>query len=328
MPGADLVKCGIVLEAGPPDAWDGAVVESPALWYDSLRARYGMVYAGYDLARPGESIDRAVGTSRIGLAWSDDLLHWEKDPANPIFEASGEPGAPDEAGVTGPFIWLENGLYYLFYFGTTKAGYEAGRKAMNVATSSDLAHWTRFPGNPIIEPAGTGWRRDAIWHPHLVKVDGTYYLFFNASGQVGDLEEETIGYATSTDLFSWTVDDAHSPLLVGSRRPGAWDAAGRTGDPSLYRVGDTWTMAYYSWDGVHAEDGLAMTSTQDFPLGWTPYEGNPVLRVGEPGSFDAKYAHKPFIVRTAGVHYHFYTAVDAADTREIAVATWPDVCGR
>lgn len=325
-PGADLTKCGIVLERGGPEDWDGGMVESPVVWYDEPSARYGMVYTGYDLRYPERRGYTSVGGPRVGLAWSDDLLNWEKDLRSPVFGASGTAGAPDEAGATGPFIWYEKGTYYMFYFGTTTAGYEGGRKTMNLATSTDLVIWTRYEGNPIIEPAGNGWRRDAIWHPHIQQVDSVYYLFFNASGVVDGHAEEFIGYATSPDLYTWTVDDANSPLLVGSRTPGAWDSAGRTGDPSLYRVGDTWYMAYYSWDRTSSQDGLAMTSAADFPLGWEPYEGNPALRLGAPGSFDALHAAKPFILRTDDRHYHFYTAVDTVETRQIALAVEPGPC--
>lgn len=326
VPGAQLTKCGIVLPVGAPEAWDGGMVESPAIWFDSTQGRYGMVYTGYDLKYPERRGYASVGNPRIGLAWSSDLLSWARDGGSPILEASEMAGTPDAEGVTGPFMWMEDGTYYLFYFGTTQSGYEGGRKTLNLATSNDLKTWHRHAGNPIIEPAGVGWRRDAIWHPNIVKVDGKYYLFFNASGVVDGHAEEFIGYATSPDLKAWTVHDEHSPLLVGSRTPSAWDATGRAGDPSLYRVGDTWYMAYYSWDGTRAQDGLAYTRAEDFPLGWVPYEGNPILTVGAPGTFDALHAHKPFVVRTATRHHHFYTAVDTAETRQIALAVEPGPC--
>ena len=325
-PGATLVKCGVVLPVGGPQDWDGGMVESPVVWYDEARGGYGMVYTGYDLAFPDQRGYDSVGGPKIGLAWSDDLMTWEKDPRSPILGPSGVPGAPDEAGSTGPFLWAEDGTYYLFYFGTTAEGYEGGRKTMNVATSTNLVDWTRYEGNPIIEPAGDGWRRDQIWHPHVQKVDGTYYLFFNASGVVDGKAEEFIGYASSPDLFEWTVDDENSPLVVGSFEPGTWDASGRAGDPSLYRVGDTWYMAYYSWDKVNSQDGLAMTSVEDFPLGWTPYEGNPVLPLGAPGDFDGLHAGKPHITRTEDAPYHFYTAVDTLETRQIALAVDGAAC--
>ena len=161
-PGATLTKCGVVLPVGAPGDWDGGMVESPAVWYDDATKRYGMVYTGYDLRFPERRGYKSVGGPRIGLAWSDDLMTWEKDPRSPILSANETAGSPDEAGVTGPFMWLEDGTYYLFYFGTTEAGYEGGRKTLNVATSADLVTWTRHDGNPIIEPTGSGWRSPDI----------------------------------------------------------------------------------------------------------------------------------------------------------------------
>ena len=320
------MKCGIVLPVGSTGEWDSGMVESPVVWHDTDRNSYGMAYTGYGSTHPTKRGYAHVTRPQVGLAWSDDLLHWKKDPRNPIFTGSGVHGSPDAEGAAGPFVWFENGTYYLFYIGVTARGYEEGTKTMNLATSTDLYTWKRYDRNPIIAPAGNGWRRDAIWHPNVVKNGGLYYLFFNASGVVDGLEEEFIGYATSKDLFHWEVDDVNSPLLVGSARPGAWDSSGRAGDPSVYKVGNIWYMAWYSWDKRNSADGLAWTTEEEFPLGWRVYEHNPVLRIGEPGSYDALHAGKPFIFRANDVHYHFYTAVALDETRQIAVAIWPGPC--
>ena len=326
IPGAPLQKCGIVLDTGQAGQWDDGMVESPVVWFDERRDQYGMVYTGYGRREDGGSGYESVTRPQVGLAWSTDLFHWEKATVEPLFGAAGEPGSPDESGATGPFVRYEDGVYYLFYIGVTDSGYEKGRKTLNLATSSDLQHWSRYSGNPIIEPAGDGWRRDAIWHPNVVKVGPTYFLFFNASGVVDGAHEERIGYATSSDLFEWEVDDEHSPVLAGSGEPGAWDASGRAGDPSLYQVNGTWYMAYYSWDGTHSQDGLAWTTGDEFPLGWRPFMGNPVLQIGARGTFDAAHAAKPFIFRTSERHFHFYTAVDEHEARAIALAVSPGPC--
>jgi predicted GH43/DUF377 family glycosyl hydrolase len=316
-----LEKHGVILPLGPKGAWDAGMVESPVIWFDSTARRFAMVYAGYARVREDVRGYNAVARPQVGLAWSDDLLHWTKDPRNPIFGPSGIPGTSDAEGTPGPFIIRAQGKYFLFYFGTTGTGYEKGTKAMNVATSSDLITWKRYEGNPVISPAGDGWRKDAIWHPNIVEHRGTYYLFFNASGVAKGREEEYIGYATSTDLLHWQVRDADSPLLVGSMTPGAWDASGRTGDPSVFKSGDRWFMAYYSWDGTKAQDGIAWTTEKAFPLGWHPAPQNPILKVGPAGSYDAQHAHKPFVVVHNGVYYHYYTAVAGDERREIALAT-------
>ncbi len=322
-PGARLSKVGIVIHKGDPKAWDGGMVESPSVWYDSVSQRYGLVYAGYALTSPNKTGYESVSNPHIGLAWSNDLVHWTKSPDNPLFGPSGKEGTPDETGTSGPLMWYENGTWYLFYFGLTESGYEKGNKTLNVALSTDMKHWKRYSGNPIIRPEGNGWRAYAIWHPNIVKNGDTYYLFFNASGVVEGANEERIGYATSKDLLHWKVDDKNSPIVSGSGEKGKWDARGRAGDPSVYKIGDTWYMAYYSWDGKNSRDGLAMTDTKHFPLGWKTYKGNPVLDIGSPGSFDALHAGKPFIYITPERYFHFYTAVDTSQKREIALAVWP-----
>lgn len=316
-----LEKHGVILPLGPKGAWDAGMVESPVIWFDSTAGRFAMVYTGYARVRDDIRGYKAVGKPQVGLAWSDDLLHWEKDPRNPIFGPSGIPGTPDAEGTPGPFVIVAQGKYFLFYFGTTSKGYERGTKAMNVATSTDLVTWKRHEGNPIIAPAGSGWRKDAIWHPNVIAHGGKYYLFFNASGVVNGHEEEYIGYAVSTDLLHWDVRDADCPLLVGSMKPGSWDASGRTGDPSVFFAGGRWFMAYYSWDRTNAQDGLAWTTPTEFPLGWRTVPQNPILRIGPPGSFDAVHAAKPFVFLHNGIYHHYYTAVADDERREIAVAT-------
>ncbi len=322
-PGSRLVKCGVILPLGKYGEWDDGMIESPAIWYDTNRGMYGMVYTGYGSTDSAKRGYRHVSGPRIGLAWSSDLMNWKKDPKSPILSGSGVPGSTDAAGVTGPFMWFERGTYHLFYFGVTGKGYEKGTKTMNIASGTDLYALRRHEDNPIIAPAGSGWRRDAIWHPNIVKHADAYYLFFNASGTANGMDEEFIGYAVSRDLVHWDVDDANSPLVVGSGTPGAWDASGRAGDPSVYKVGPIWYMAWYSWDKKHSSDGLSWTTEREFPLGWRPFERNPVLTIGAPGSFDALHAGKPFIVTTPDRHYHFYTAVALDETRQIAVAVWP-----
>lgn len=313
-PGARLEKCGRVLDLGEGDAWDAGMVESPTVWFDEATQRYGMLYVGYG-RKPGTTGYgyAKVTAPHLGLAWSQDGRTWTKDPRNPVFRG-------DATGATGPFLMRVGEVYHLYYISTTEAGYEKGVKTIGHATSTNLVDWTPDPLNPMVAPAGDGWRSEAAWRPMVVRDGDRYVMFFNASGVIGGHHEEFIGLATSTDLRRWTVDDAHSPLLGGLPTPGTWDAMGRAGDPSVYRVGDRWYMAYYAWDRTHAQDGLAWTTAAAFPYGWRPYVGNPILRIGPPGSIDDEHAHKPTVFRHDGQHFHFYTAVDTAQVRTIALA--------
>ena len=299
--GLDLIKYGIVLERGAAGQWDDESVTSPFIFYDQLKHRYAMLYTGYD----GTTI-------QIGLAWSDDLLTWTKDGGNPFFAPNATGGTPDDGGVLDPFIYQENGTYYLFYIGLTSPVYEDGTPTICLATSTDMATWTR---HGTIIGATTGWRSAKVIHPNVVKTSGTYYLFFSAMGSI-----ETIGYATSTDLMTWTVDDVNSPVLSDGAS-GTWDAAW-VGFPFVWHANGFWYMAYYGANGSYkAQDGLAWTTEDNFPLGWTKHINNPMLPYGGAGDYDEKHAHKPAIFLKDGVHYHFYVAVDASDVAEIALAT-------
>jgi len=316
-----LEKKGIILKIGSINDFDSGMVESPAIWFDLKRKKYGMVYVGYKLIKEKFTGYNSVAFPKIGLAWSEDLLTWEKDIHNPIFAPSiTNPFSYDSFGTSAPFIFYENNKYYLFYFGLTEKGYEAGYKTLNLAISEDLLNWKRYKKNPIITPYGNGFRRDAIWHPNVIKHNSIYYLFFNSSGVYNSIEEEFIGYAKSTNLLDWEIDDKNSPILVGSFKNTAWDSSGRAGDPCVFRYNNKWYMAYYSWDKVHTQDGIAWTTDEEFPLGWRPFENNPILKVGKEGSFDELHAGKPFIIIKDKMYYHFYTAVDRTQKREIALA--------
>lgn len=315
----NLEKKGIVLTTGKIGDFDSGMIESPMVWFDETKQKYGMVYVGYQLIKEKFSGYDSVAFPKIGLAWSDDLYTWKKDERNPIFGPSGESNSTDFLGTSGPFIWIED-KYYLFYFGLTEKGYEAGNKTLNLAVSNDLITWERYKSNPIIKPSGKGFRRDAIWHPNILKAKNKYYLFFNASGINNDIEEEFIGYAVSDDLFNWNVDDKNSPILVGSGIEGRWDSSFRTGDPCVFKFQEKWCMTYYSWDNINTQDGIAYTSDEEFPLGWKPDPCNPILKKGLSGSFDELHAGKPFSFLTDDCYFHFYTAVDRYEKREIALA--------
>lgn len=308
--GLTLTKQGIVLAKGAGGTWDADLVESPSVMYDPKSGKWAMVYVGYGTT---------TGAQRagVGLAYSPDGITWTKQGSAAILPHSGTVGAPDQNGCSGPVLFWDddNGQYVLYYIGLTATGYESGTKSICYATATSLTGpWTRH-GAVITTQAAT-WRSGAVWHVSIVEREGTWYCFFNANAAGA----ETIGYATAPALTGpWTVDDTNSPLL--SPTGSGWESD-HIGDPSVRRIGDMWVMAYYGVDAspLSASDGIAVCPDHDFPLGpWARYSGNPVLAPG--AAYDAKYAHKPFVIYKGGVLFHYYTAVAADDTRQIALAT-------
>ena len=308
--GLNLTKQGIVLAKGTAGQWDADLVESPSVMYDPKSGKLAMVYVGYGTLSGAQR-------AGVGLAYSTDGITWTKQGSAAILPHSGTGGAVDENGCSGPVLFWDNdnGQYVLYYIGLTATGYEMGTKRICYATATSLTGtWTRH--GAVVTTSGSGWRANAVWHVSIVERDGTWYMFFNASSS-GNVE--TIGYATAPSLTGpWTVDDTNSPLISGST---GWEDDNVT-DPSVRRVGDMWVMDYCGVDAspLSASDGIAVCPDSAFPLGpWVKYSGNPVLAPG--ASYDAKYAHKPFVIYKGGTLFHYYTAVSATDVRQIALAT-------
>ena len=87
------------------------------------------------------------GMATAGHAVSPDLVHWQllPDALTP-----GAPGTWDDQAIWTGSIVERAGLYYFFYTGLSRG--ESGHvQRIGIATSPDLVHWTRHPGNPLLE---------------------------------------------------------------------------------------------------------------------------------------------------------------------------------
>jgi predicted GH43/DUF377 family glycosyl hydrolase len=97
------------------------------------------------------------GAAVIGLAASDDLLHWQL--TEPILLP--QDGAEwEHGGLYRPDLLLDRGTYYLYYNAKTDVLPESDgggwHEQTGVATSKDLKTWTRYQGNPILRNGPRG----------------------------------------------------------------------------------------------------------------------------------------------------------------------------
>lgn len=97
------------------------------------------------------------GAAVIGLAWSEDLMHWQL--TDPILYP--QDGAPwEHGGLYRPDLMLDRGTYYLYYNAKTdtlpKSVGGGWHEQTGVATSTDLKTWKRYPGNPVLRNGPRG----------------------------------------------------------------------------------------------------------------------------------------------------------------------------
>lgn len=300
----------LILEpTGKKGDFDGEMVDcfKVVLDYDKgageLYQREGYYYAIYT-GFYGESY-------RCGLVRSKDLLNWEK--MGMVLDI-GKEGGFDAGSAGGGVAFKWHDRFYMFYTGYPFKGYENGPGKIGLAISSDLLHWTKL--GVILEPEERfSWEAGGLYQPFPLLHNGSFYLFYNAKNRESDWIEQT-GVALSDDpqLLKWRKYEGNPILPVGPK--GSWDSRFAS-DPWVIPIAGKWHMFYYGFDGVHAQDGVAVSKDL---IKWEKSPFNPILEYGEVGSYDEVHAHKPCVIFKGGIYYHFYTAVGSKG-RCIALAT-------
>lgn len=170
--------------------------------------KFYLFYAGF--TRKGYE----QGPGRIGLAISDSLQEWKK---------RGVVLRPDSA-----FHWESAGLYqafpmryrntfYLFY--NARNAQSAWREQIGVATSQDLFHREKYPGNPVLRTGKAGsWDSRFVADPWVIRMHGDWHLYYY--GFDGTHARE--GVALGSTLFEWKKSSQNPILTEGA--PGSYDA--------------------------------------------------------------------------------------------------------
>jgi predicted GH43/DUF377 family glycosyl hydrolase len=141
------------------------------------------------------------GGERIGMAVSDDMIHWQRYGDNPVVAN----GTREKCGISGdPQIVKIGDMWVMFYFGYWwKQGVKGGFD--NFACSYDLVHWTQWQGEPQVKKSES-WDSGSAHKPWVIKHDGVVYHFYCATSKDGRF----IALATSKDLKKDT-DKGNAP---------------------------------------------------------------------------------------------------------------------
>jgi predicted GH43/DUF377 family glycosyl hydrolase len=130
--------------------------------------------------------DGPRGWERIGMAVSQDMVHWSRFGDGPVID--------NGTGISGdPQVVRMGDLWVMFYF-----GHVWKPKAFDTfAVSRDLVNWTKWDGPHLIEPSEP-WDATFAHKPWIIKHDGVVYHYYCAVGNEG----RVIALATSKDLRS------------------------------------------------------------------------------------------------------------------------------
>jgi predicted GH43/DUF377 family glycosyl hydrolase len=154
-----------VLALGAPGTWDEAGVGDPYVM------RCGEAYYLFYLGQ------NRHGLQRLGLARSQDGIHWQKAGVNPILDV-GAPGSFDERGLGEPSVFAAGGRFYMLY-----TGRDAGeRRRVGWAESDDGVDWERITSAPLLE-GFADWNSHVICDPSVWRDGGRILVWFGGGNR-------------------------------------------------------------------------------------------------------------------------------------------------
>ena len=163
-------------------------------------------------------------TSRIGMAVSEDGIHFNRLPEPVFFPAKDSMYSYEwPGGVEDPrIVESEEGLYILTY-----TAYDGKTARLCMASSKDLIHWTKhgpvlsdakYLINPFWSKSGAIVCKLTVEKIVATRINGKYWMYF------GDTD---LFLASSEDLIHWQVvesDEFKTPVAVMHPRPGYFDS--------------------------------------------------------------------------------------------------------
>ena len=168
----------------PEFNYEGYSVMNPYVMRDSVRGVFRMWYAS------GETYEPNV----ICYAESEDGIHWEKSPLNPIF-IHGASESWDCDRVGGCEVHLIDGQYVMFYIGYS----DIDTAMIGMAVSPDgVTQWKRIGDKPIIKSTAGSWDQSACYKPSVCadSTSGKWLLWYNGRND----KDEYVGLATHEGL--------------------------------------------------------------------------------------------------------------------------------
>ena len=231
-----------VIAPRPRSTFTDPVSNTPVHW-EALHTfnpaaivRDGKVFVLYRAEDNSGAMEIGGHTSRLGLAESDDGIHFTRQ-AEPVFfpDKDRQQSREYPGGVEDPrIVEREDGIYVLTYTQWNRISYSVG-----IATSPDLRHWTKR-GPAFLDDEGGKYAEMKYKSAGIVtrfdpskgrliaaKLSGKYWMYWG---------EGSIRLATSTDLIHWApVEDAEGkPIELLGPRKGHFDSTfPETGPPPV-----------------------------------------------------------------------------------------------
>ena len=189
------------------------------------------------------------------------------------------------------FIRGEDGIWHLFGITHIEPADPMNEHNFAHATAKTLLQrqWDKQPFALTVAKEAP-WNEAHLWAPHVIRHDGTYYMFYCAGD--ADHTKYKIHLATSQDLKTWTRHPKN-PMVVDG-----FDAR----DPFVMRDGDRWRMYYDATSAPQGGNHIVATVTSDDLVSWK--DRKVVYTDRSTGTYGGP-TESPFVVKRGDRYYLF-----------------------
>ena len=225
---------------------------------------------------------------------------WKPDPS-PVL-ARGPSGDWDSGDVLNPSVIRHGAEYWNLYSGFDSKTWHTG-----LAISTDGISWRKK--GKILSPDPRTWEGGYIAANGSAIEDGPGILYYYQGGR-----PPQIGLARTSPGRDWSK---HGPPVLATGPYGSWDERG-VADPYVIRLEGRFYLFYVGMDRARRQRlGVAVS---DDGLGWHKLRSNPVLEVGDYGSFDENGLGEPAVWASSGYYWMLYTGRGRDEYRRLGLA--------
>lgn len=138
-------------------------------------------------------------------------------------------------------------------------GFAIGLAALVAAAPAERVHVSahRLSSEPLLKPAGSGWRGFAVFNPAAIRIGSKTVLLFRAQGRD---HVSRIGYADTSDGIHFKVRP--EPVLSPET---SYEKGGGVEDPRVVRINGTY---YLTYTGYNLHDAQLCLATSKDLIHW------------------------------------------------------------
>ncbi|HUS06445.1 MAG TPA: hypothetical protein VMZ52_09125 [Bryobacteraceae bacterium] len=218
----------------------------------------------------------------------------------------GAAGDWDSVDTLNPSLVRIGERYMNFY-----SGFDGKTWRTGLATSPDGITWAR--NGKILSPEPASWEGSYIAANGAAARQNDMFFYWYQAG-----DPPQIGLARSPDGLHW---NKHATPVISRGPRSSWDERG-VADPYVITAGPYTYLFYLGQDRARRQRlGVARSRNG---IQWEKFRGNPILELGEAGTFDEVGLGEPAVWQAQGSYWMLYTGRDRAENRRLGLARSQD----